>query len=315
MKVTLTGVREYTMRRATWWTVVVLIIVVAGLVRTGVVQSAGVERRDNDIGNLSRIALLAPVVVGSGWQPFHWTAFGGEPVDNYDGAFTFTSHGSVMLTVADVGCKGDQFKVFNNGVEIGVTSAPTDAICDETTTNDPDVAFADPTYSHGTFQLGPGDYAITFRTIVNPWGSGQAYFRVDADGPPTNSPPDCSNAEPSTARLTPANHKFKAITVRNVTDPDGDDVTITITSIRQDEAVDARDSGNTVPDGQGVGTSTAQGRAERVESGNGRVYHIGFTANDGQGGICMSEILVSVPVGNRGTAVDEGALFDSTTTP
>jgi hypothetical protein len=236
-------------------------------------------------------------------------------VDNYDEAFTFTSDGSVMLSVTDAGCKGDQFKVFDNGVEIGVTSAPTDDPLCPTQINDPDVAFADPTYSHGTFQLGPGDHAITFRTIVNPFGSGQAYFRVDADGPSTNSPPDCSNAEPSTARLTQPNHKFRAISVRHVTDPDGDDMTITIASIRQDEAVDAGDSGNTAPDGQGVGTSSAQVRAERVESGNGRVYHIGFTASDGQGGTCTSEILVSVPVGTRGTAVDEGPLFDSTTTP
>jgi hypothetical protein len=112
--------------------------------------------------------------------------------------------------------------------------------------------------------------------------------------------------------LTPPNHKFQPINIIGVTDPNNDPLAITITSVRQDEPVLAPDSGNTSPDGQGVGTTTAQVRAERVESGNGRVYHIGFTANDGLGGICSGEVLVYAPVGRNSTAIDDGALYDST---
>jgi hypothetical protein len=112
--------------------------------------------------------------------------------------------------------------------------------------------------------------------------------------------------------LWPANHKFKAITINGVADPDGDTVSLTVDSIFQDEAVNAPGSGNTTPDGQGVGTVTAQVRAERAGGGNGRVYHIRFTANDGQGGSCSGEVLVGVPHSNNGTAVDDGALYDST---
>ena len=132
---------------------------------------------------------------------------------------------------------------------------------------------------------------------------------------PANAPPDCSGAAPSIASLWPPSHQFVSIDILGVTDPDGDAVTITIDSIFQDEAVDAEDSGNTAPDGTGVGTSTAQVRAERVETGNGRVYHISFTATDTAGGSCSGEVLVSVSVGRRDMAVDDGPLFDSTALP
>ncbi|MFW6097823.1 MAG: nuclease, partial [Chloroflexota bacterium] len=128
--------------------------------------------------------------------------------------------------------------------------------------------------------------------------------------------PYCGDAAPSVASLWPPNHKFHSIDVQGVVDPEGDDFTINIDSIFQDEAVDAPDSGNTAPDGRGVGTPTAEVRAERVGTGgNGRVYHIFFTATDSTGRSCSGEVLVSVPVSRNATAVDDGALFDSTVDP
>ena len=134
---------------------------------------------------------------------------------------------------------------------------------------------------------------------------------------PPNQPPVCGAAEANPEMLWPPNHKFVAISVLGVTDPDNDPVTITIDSIFQDEPVNAIDSGNTAPDGQGVGTSTAEVRAERVDSGNGRYYHISFTADDGSGGVCSGEVLVIVPKsqGKNGEPVDDGALHDSTVVP
>lgn len=133
-------------------------------------------------------------------------------------------------------------------------------------------------------------------------------------GPPPNAQPDCSQAAPSSGTLWPPNHQFVAIDVFGVTDPDGDAVTITIDTIYQDEPVNAPGSGNTSPDGQGIGSSTAEVRAERVGSGNGRVYHITFTAYDGNGGACSGTVLVGVPKsqGKKGGPIDEGPLFDST---
>jgi hypothetical protein len=129
-----------------------------------------------------------------------------------------------------------------------------------------------------------------------------------------NEPPDCSLATPSIDTLWPPNHKLHDITVLGVTDPDGDPITLTIDSIFQDELTDEPGSGNTAPDGFGVGTDTASLRAERSGKLNGRVYHIGFIALDGQGASCSGSVAVSVPhdKGKKGAAVDEGALVDST---
>jgi hypothetical protein len=68
---------------------------------------------------------------------------------------------------------------------------------------------------------------------------------------------------------------------------------------------------------QGIGTSVAEVRAERDGLGNGRYYHIFFTADDGYGGACSGEVLVGVPLnkGAIGAPVDDGALFDSTSIP
>jgi hypothetical protein len=131
-----------------------------------------------------------------------------------------------------------------------------------------------------------------------------------------NQPPDCSGAYPSVATLWPPNNKFVPVQVLGVTDPDGDPVTITIDAIRQDEPVNTFGDGSFTPDGKGVGTTTAQLRAERSGTakvpGNGRVYHVFFTADDGRGGTCSGEVRVSVPHDMSKPAIDGGALYDST---
>ena len=134
-----------------------------------------------------------------------------------------------------------------------------------------------------------------------------------------NQPPNCSPAYPSVRTLWSPNHKFVPIDVLGVTDPDGDATTINIDSIWQDEPVDTNGDGSFTPDGRGVGTPTAEVRAERAGSpkvpGNGRVYHIGFTATDAHGLTCSGQVLVSVPHDQKKAAVDDGALYDSTVVP
>ncbi len=132
----------------------------------------------------------------------------------------------------------------------------------------------------------------------------------------TNEPPNCTMAVPSLATIWPADNRLVNIAIRNVTDPDGNPVKITIFSIRQDEPVDTYGDGSFAPDGMGVGTSSATVRAESVGinrvPGNGRVYHIGFTADDGLGGICNGEVLVGVHHIRNKIAKDDGAIYDST---
>ncbi len=114
--------------------------------------------------------------------------------------------------------------------------------------------------------------------------------------------------------LWPPNHQFVDVSVVGVTDPDGDSVAVTITGITQDEPLNGGGSGNTCPDATGVGTATASLRAEREGTGDGRVYQISFTADDGRGGHCTGTVTICVPHEQRqGRAcVDQGPLFDST---
>lgn len=132
---------------------------------------------------------------------------------------------------------------------------------------------------------------------------------LDADFGYQPPPLGCSGAVPSIATLWPPNHRFVAVNVLGV---QGDSVAITIDNIYQDEPVATPGSGSTSPDGWGVDTATAHVRAERAGGGNGRVYHIGFTAEDGRGDSCSGEVLVGVPHSDNEAAVDDGALYDST---
>ena len=133
-----------------------------------------------------------------------------------------------------------------------------------------------------------------------------------------NQPPDCSQAAASMDIIWPPNHKFVDINVVGVTDPDGDPIAITIDAISQDEPVDTYGDGSFTPDGQGVGTDTAEVRAERVGTkkvpGNGRVYHIAFTASDDKEAVCNGEVLVGVPhdQGQGNVPIDDGPFYDST---
>jgi len=156
------------------------------------------------------------------------------------------------------------------------------------------------------FPITPGAFQTTYPPGANANPSFVAKFG-------TNPPPECSNAAASEPTLWPPNNKFVSESILDVTDPNSEAITITITSIRQDEPVD----GN-CPDGTGVGTSTANVLAERSGNGkDGRVYHIGFTATDTGGATCSGGVTVCVPhdQGKGSACVDEGPLFDSTVCP
>jgi Ca-activated chloride channel family protein len=149
-------------------------------------------------------------------------------------------------------------------------------------------------------------------------------YYIDPDGNPqsvgipqafinVNCPPCCMYAYADPSVLWPPNHKLVNIAIMNVTDPDGDIVKISVTSIYQDEPTNGLGDGDKSPDGFGIGTDKAQIRSERSGTMDGRVYHIYFTAEDGKGGFCEGVVQVSVPHDQRGTpAADGGPIFDST---
>jgi hypothetical protein len=154
-----------------------------------------------------------------------------------------------------------------------------------------------------------GVYTVELGVTDKDGGSGRDSLQVTV----LNRAPSCVAAAPTVATLWPPNHGPAPVGITGITDAEGDTVTTTVTSIRQDEAVDETGSGNTGPDAWGVGTSTAQLLTERSGRGDGRVYHVAFTADDGHGGSCSGVVTVGVPHDQRGSApVDQGALYDST---
>lgn len=123
-----------------------------------------------------------------------------------------------------------------------------------------------------------------------------------------NRPPDCTGAAAAPARLGPPNGKLTPVTLRGVTDPDGDRVTLTVTAILQDEPLSRKRQ----RDATGIGTARPQVRADRAADGDGRVYHLRFMAKDGKGGRCQGEVTVCVPRNQaRKTCGDGGPLVDS----
>ena len=175
--------------------------------------------------------------------------------------------------------------------------------------NTSDTASFGDTIERSTMFAIEGLYALTFGVTDKDGDTGTDAMVVEV----LNRPPDCSMAVPSIGSIWPANHRVVPVEVLDIRDLEGDATSIAITSIRQDELVDSTGNGSSTPDGSGIGISMAEVRAERDGSGNGRFYHIFFTADDGHGGTCSGEVLVGVPKnqGKNGAPVDGGALYDS----
>ncbi len=129
----------------------------------------------------------------------------------------------------------------------------------------------------------------------------------------TNQPPVCRAAQANPAVLWAPNHQLVPIAVTGVTDPEGHAVTITVTGVTQDEPVNAKGDGHTSPDAV-IQAGAASVRAERSGKGNGRIYRIAFTADDGHGSSCGGAVTVGVPHSlHKGTtAIDDGQVYDST---
>ena len=115
-----------------------------------------------------------------------------------------------------------------------------------------------------------------------------------ADYEPNHSP-DCSGVRASQALLAPpADGGFRRVEVVGATDADGDELSVWVTSIRQDERVTGRGD-RTAPDAMSSPTpGWAYLRDERSRYGNGRVYSLGFLATDHRGGSCSGRVRVGV---------------------
>jgi hypothetical protein len=157
------------------------------------------------------------------------------------------------------------------------------------------------TYSTG------GMKTITVTVTDDDGGSSSASVTIDI-----NSPPDCSTVTPNQSSLWPPNHALRTISLGGATDPDGDVVTLTVTAVTQDEALNGLGDGDTSPDAVlGPASNQVQLRAERSGTGDGRVYRVAFGGSDGRGGTCTGTVKVGVPHNQKSTPIDSGLVVNS----
>jgi hypothetical protein len=161
-------------------------------------QENGIIDR-SQVPGTAAVAPAGPITPGGPWNEFSFGGVGSfakgcAPADPGGPGCTPSSAGNshfvgappwtfvapsdgATLTVTDAFLKGDSFQVLDLGNPIGSTSAvPTNAA---SCGSDPVPCLADPTVSHGVFDLGPGAHSITIKALTSPFQAGAAYFRVD----------------------------------------------------------------------------------------------------------------------------------------
>ncbi|HSL24546.1 MAG TPA: PKD domain-containing protein [Vicinamibacterales bacterium] len=178
----------------------------------------------------------------------------------------------------------------------------------------PAVVLSDPTSATPTFIapfVDPGGATLLFELTATDTSGASATDQVAVLVQNVNDPPACAAARASQTWLWPPDHRLVPIAISGVSDPDNTPVAIAITGIAQDEPVDGQGDGDTSPDAANLG-STVLLRAERTGWGDGRVYHVYFTADDGGGGTCSGRVVVGVPHSARRPAIDDGPAYDST---
>jgi hypothetical protein len=126
-----------------------------------------------------------------------------------------------------------------------------------------------------------------------------------------NDPPACELAQANPALLWPPNHQLMPVDITGVSDPNNDQVIMTVTRVTQDEPINGLGDGDTSPDAV-IQENSVLVRAERAGGGTGRVYKVTFSATDAAGGRCVGSVSICVPHDRRmATCVDDGQLYDS----
>ncbi len=146
----------------------VLLLTLAMVV--GLFQVTPAEAQDN--GGDGTITRRVPLPTDGTWSSFN---FG--DVGSITGPLEF--NGAGILDIADCCLSGDQFRVYDNGVPIGLTSTPTTT---GDSVGDYDTACSDPRWSSASFPLGAGSHSITIAVVASPFGSGSLGARFPGGG-------------------------------------------------------------------------------------------------------------------------------------
>jgi len=139
---------------------------------------------------LALVATAAPslaaftYVVGSGWQSVDFDiltpapfgdGFGGtiddpnDPFSPINSPWEFSLSSDGWLRITDVKDAGDYFRIWDNGIEIGLTNQVDFQMADPNNPpdeGDPDWAWGSDDYSHGLIYLAAGNHSLNFQDVV-----------------------------------------------------------------------------------------------------------------------------------------------------
>jgi VCBS repeat-containing protein len=297
------------------------------------VPAIGILANDSDPENDPLSAMLVSGPTNA--QSFTLNSDGSftyTPAANYNGPDSFTykvNDGALDSNTATVNITVNPVNDPPIAVNDAVTTDEDVSVTVNVLANDSDVegpvtvtSTTSPTNGMATINL---DGTITYTPNANINGVDTFMYTItDSDGATAtaevtitiiavNDAPECGVATPNTPFLWPPNHKMVSIGFAMPTsDVDGDTVTLSITSIFQDEPTNGLGDGDTSPDAT---LSPAQVRAERQGTGDGRVYVVTVLASDGNDGSCTGTFAIGVPHDQKKpiTAVNSGTTYDSTT--
>jgi hypothetical protein len=127
----------------------------------------------------------SPITVDAGWYGFCFGGAGSAATAGCQNAgigitgnsTTFNALGPVLFQITDAFNAGDTFDVWVDGVFAFTTNAVASVLAG---VSDPDAAFADPLYSHGSILLAAGLHSIDVFANASPFGGGGAYLQVIA---------------------------------------------------------------------------------------------------------------------------------------
>jgi hypothetical protein len=111
-----------------------------------------------------------------------WVRFdvGAQGSLDSQGVFRFRTDGKVRLRVVDGFCRGDRYRVFDNGrPRFQTSNVPIDPTCFEqpVATTGPE-AWHDHSYSRGRRKLRPGLHHIRIESIRSPFGGSSAWIEI-----------------------------------------------------------------------------------------------------------------------------------------
>jgi sugar lactone lactonase YvrE len=171
-------------------------------------------------------------------------------------------------------------------------------------------------------QVGPGGVTLVFQLVVNDGWVDSAPAEVTVTVLDRTDPPICSLAVANRPVLWPPTRHLEPVDIINISYPNNDQVTITVTNVFQNEPVTGP-SDRTSPDAIIVqrlpippGGDFVLLRSERSpeqHSTSGRLYKIFFRVTEPFGAFCTGYVRVCVPHDpQHDDCIDSGTVYDST---